>query len=204
MGLMERNTIITSHFCSNTHAKRANFRAESLAREIAVNMKQVKKNYLRPIGKINLGSFSKPEAETNFLIRASWYFVGAVFFQTTLLSLFPSRFKAKILRLFGARIGKGFVCKPRVTIKSPWLLSIGENVWIGECVWIDNLSKVEIGSNVCISQGAVIMTGNHDWSDPTFPFFAKPVTIGDGAWITAFAVVRGGEAIPGQHALQTC
>jgi acetyltransferase-like isoleucine patch superfamily enzyme len=58
--------------------------------------------------------------------------------------------------------------KPSVNIKYPWLLEVGDHVWIGEEVWIDNLAKVRIGSNVCISQGAMLLTGNHDFTKSTF------------------------------------
>ena len=58
-------------------------------------------------------------------------------------SWFPiSGFKRFLLRLFGAKIGKGVVIKPCVNIKYPWKLRIGNYVWIGENVWIDNLDTV--------------------------------------------------------------
>ena len=42
----------------------------------------------------------------------------------------PSSIKAKILRLFGAKIGVGVVIKPNVSIKYPWFLEIGDYSWI--------------------------------------------------------------------------
>ena len=76
---------------------------------------------------------------------------------------YPSTFKAIILRVFGAKVGKGLVIRTHVRIKQPWRLSIGDHVWIGESVWIDNLVQVAIASNVCLSQGAFLLTGNHDY-----------------------------------------
>lgn len=38
-------------------------------------------------------------------------------------------------------------------------LVVGDDCWLGESCWIDNLDKVVIGSNVCISQGALLLTG---------------------------------------------
>lgn len=151
----------------------------------------------RRIAELALERFPKPEIPGNrgLVWRAAWYLVGALFFQSALLGLLPSRAKAGLLRLFGAKVGKGFVCKPRVTIKYPWFLEIGDHVWLGEAVWIDNHCRVAIGSNVCISQGAYIFTGNHDWNDPAFRFFCKPVEIGDGVWITAFRRVGPGSVI---------
>jgi putative colanic acid biosynthesis acetyltransferase WcaF len=103
-----------------------------------------------------------------------------------------SGFRVRILRLFGAQIGPGVVIKPHVRIKFPWRLSIGANSWIGEEVWIDNLAQVNIGSNCCISQGAYLCTGSHNWSLPTFDLITKSITVGDGAWICARSSVAPG------------
>lgn len=125
----------------------------------------------------------------NAVWRAAWYLVNACFFQGAVLALMPSSSKARILRAFGAKVGKGFVCKPRVTIKYPWFLEIGDHVWLGELVWIDNHTTVKIGNSVCISQGAYLFTGNHDWNDPAFRFFCAPIEIGDGGWVGAGVTV---------------
>lgn len=100
-----------------------------------------------------------------------------------------------LLKLFGARIGRGVVVKPGVRVKFPWRLEVGDHSWIGEDVWIDNLAKVDIGANCCLSQGAYICTGSHDWSRPSFDLITKPVTICDGAWIAARAVVGPGVTV---------
>jgi putative colanic acid biosynthesis acetyltransferase WcaF len=84
------------------------------------------------------------------------------------------------------------VCKPQVTIKYPWFLEMGDYVWLGERVWIDNHCPVRIGSDVCISQGAYIFTGNHDWDNLRFEFRAEPIRVGDGCWIGARALLPPG------------
>jgi len=43
-------------------------------------------------------------------------------------------------------------------MKFPWRLTVGENVWVGEGLWIDNLDEVYLGANCCISQGAYLCT----------------------------------------------
>ena len=105
-----------------------------------------------------------------------------------------------LLKIFGARIGKGVVIKPGVNIKYPWMLSIGDYTWLGEGVWIDNLAKVQIGSNVCVSQGALLLTGNHDYKRVSFDLIVGEITVKDGAWIGAKSVVCPG-VICGTHSV---
>lgn len=124
------------------------------------------------------------------LKRILWYFTNVLFFINPFNPC--SAIKVRLLRMFGAQIGKGVVIKPSVNIKYPWNLSIGDYTWIGECVWIDNLTKVSIGSNVCISQGAMLLCGNHNYKKSTFDLIVKPITIEDGAWIGAQSTVCPG------------
>ncbi len=124
------------------------------------------------------------------LKRACWYIVNALIFHSWLCPC--SLVKVSLLRLFGAKIGNGVVIKPRVNIKHPWRLAIGDHVWVGEGVWIDNLVKVEIGSNVCLSQGALLLTGSHDYSDKAFRLILGEIYLEDGVWIAANVAVCPG------------
>jgi putative colanic acid biosynthesis acetyltransferase WcaF len=72
------------------------------------------------------------------------------------------------------------------------MLTVGNNVWLGEDCWIDNLAPVSIGNSACLSQGCYICTGNHDWSDPTFGLIVKPIEIGVSAWVGAHALIAPG------------
>jgi putative colanic acid biosynthesis acetyltransferase WcaF len=96
------------------------------------------------------------------------------------------------LRLFGAKVGIRVVIKPKVNIKYPWKLVIGDNCWIGEDVWIDNLTTVNIESNVCISQGAMLLTGNHDYKKSSFDLVTGEIILEDGVWIGAKSIVGPG------------
>jgi putative colanic acid biosynthesis acetyltransferase WcaF len=122
--------------------------------------------------------------------RILWFFVGQPILRAAWNPF--SALRVKLLRLFGARIGDGVVIKPSVEIKYPWHLIIGDYCWIGEHTWIDNLTTVRIGQNVCISQGAYLCTGNHDWSDPSFGLLVAPIQLGDGSWVGAKSVLTPG------------
>jgi putative colanic acid biosynthesis acetyltransferase WcaF len=98
--------------------------------------------------KVDLNKFEniwyKPGNKLKIIL---WYFVNMTLFKTTLP--ISSKIKVKILKIFGTKVGSGIVIKPNVSIKYPWFLSIGNNCWIGEDVWIDNLTQVTLGNNVC-------------------------------------------------------
>lgn len=129
-----------------------------------------------------------------------WYIVSRIFINSYFP--FPMSIKRLVLKMFGAKIGKQVVVKPRVNIKYPWFLSVGENTWIGEKVWIDNLTMVHIGTDVCLSQGCLLLTGNHDYGKSSFDLIVKPITIENGAWIGAQATVCPGVKV-GSHAVLT-
>lgn len=136
----------------------------------------------------------------NVLKRVLWHYVSGFVFKTSLFPFYG--IKAALLRLFGAKIGKQVEIKPCVNIKYPWLLCIADEVWIGENVWIDNIAMVTINSNVCISQGATIITGSHNYKKTSFDLITGTVTIENGAWIGALATVNQGLII-GSHAVLT-
>ncbi len=103
-----------------------------------------------------------------------------------------SRWRVILLRAFGARIGEGAVIKPGVRVKFPWRLTLGRNVWIGERVWVDNLAGVTVGDDCCISQGAYLCTGSHDWGDPRFALVTRPILLEGECWVGARAILAPG------------
>jgi putative colanic acid biosynthesis acetyltransferase WcaF len=119
-----------------------------------------------------------------------WYFVNVLVLKNPLLPF--SELKIFVLKIFGAKIGQGVVIKPCVNIKYPWKLTIGNHTWIGENVWIDNLDDVIIGSNVCLSQGALLLCGNHNYKLSTFDLMIGKIVLEDGVWIGAQSIVCGG------------
>ncbi len=125
-------------------------------------------------------------------VEALWVLVQMVFVSSWLPGSWQRRMA---LRAFGAQIGSGVIIKPGVRVKFPWRLTIGDHCWLGESVWIDNLAEVSISANCCISQGAYLCTGSHDWSKAGFDLAARPICIGDHAWIAAGASIGPGMSV---------
>ncbi len=131
-------------------------------------------------------------------MRFFWYFINVIFFKS---SFFPFNFlKIFLLQLFGCSLGKGVVIKPNVNIKYPWKLSLGNYVWIGESVWIDNLDNVTIGNHVCISQGAILICGSHNYKKQSFDLITKEIILNDGVWVGAKSIILPG-VVAESHAI---
>ena len=129
--------------------------------------------------------------------RSTWVEAAWILLQPLLLSssLPGTRLRVLVLRLFGAEIGRGVTVKPRVRVKFPWRLRVGDYSWIGEDVWIDNLAEIRIGNHCCLSQGAYLCTGSHNWKSERFDLITKPIALGDEVWLAARTIVGPGVTV---------
>jgi putative colanic acid biosynthesis acetyltransferase WcaF len=133
------------------------------------------------------------------LWQAAWFAVMNLVFMAWWC---PVRLRPVILRAFGATIGRQVFIRHRVRVLWPWKLTIGDNCWIGEGVWLLNLEPITIDHDVCISQEALLCTGSHAHRDPAFEYDNGPIHVGAGAWIATRAtvlrraVVVAGEVVP--------
>ena len=143
---------------------------------------------------MDLAKFSNKDFKRgrSLLVEAAWMCVSALLVNTWLPG---SGWRVCLLRLFGAKIASAVIIKPGVKIKFPWRLTIGENSWIGEDTWIDNLASVQIGANVCISQGVYLCTGSHNWKKVEFDLITSEIVIGNQSWICAKVSVAPGTVI---------
>ncbi len=132
------------------------------------------------------------------LVRLAWYFVNELVFKPGLWPV--NGLKVELLRLFGAKVGRGVVIKPCVNIKYPWRLTVGDYAWIGEQVWIDNLADVRIGAHACLSQGAMLLCGSHNYKQLSFDLLIGEIVLEPGAWVGAKALVCPGVTL-GSHAV---
>jgi putative colanic acid biosynthesis acetyltransferase WcaF len=129
----------------------------------------------------------------SLLVRTLWFCAGAPLLSARWLP--GSAWRVALLRAFGARIGSGCRLKPGLRVKFPWRLQVGRACWLAEDAWLDNLAPITLGDRVCLSQGAYLCTGNHDFRSPGFDLLLGPISIGSGAWIAARAVLAPGTQV---------
>jgi putative colanic acid biosynthesis acetyltransferase WcaF len=146
---------------------------------------------------IDLSKFScsyKTELKTRILTKL-WSIAGRPLFRYSSLGFSGGRFfdwfRAALLRLFGARVGRGVVIRP-CEITSPWNFSIGDYSWIGQDALLCSLAPIAIGSHVCVSQRAFLCTGSHDVSDPNFGLVTGEIHVKDGCWVCAGVFIGPG------------
>ena len=127
----------------------------------------------------------------NKVARIVWGFVYLLFFKTSPKLLF-NKYRLFLLKLFGARIGKGSIVYPSAKIWAPWNLTLGEYSCIGPNTDIYSMDKINIGDNVTISQNSFLCTGTHDISSKSMMLTTKPINIENGVWVSAHAKILPG------------
>jgi putative colanic acid biosynthesis acetyltransferase WcaF len=122
-----------------------------------------------------------------------WWIVQATAFRWSPQFLYGWR--RFLLRLFGAKIGRGVIIRPTVEITYPWKLTIGDYSWIGDHATLYTLGEIRIGDNACISQHCYLATAYHDYTRPTFDMIGSFVVIEPEAWLATRVFVAPGVTI---------
>ena len=136
---------------------------------------------------------SKYYTTWEYLIRFLWFVIEPFFF-----SFSPRLFygwRNTVLRLMGAKIGKGVKIYPSAQIMYPWLLEIGDYTTISWEVKVYNLAFSKIGSNTMISQYSHLCGGTHDYKSKNFDLIRTGFTIGNHVWIAADAFIGPGVVV---------
>lgn len=136
---------------------------------------------------------SFPYSKKEYARRAAWGLVRATLFRRSPRRAF--RWRAALLRWFGATVGANVYIRPTCDVFHPWLLTTGDWVSLADGVAVYNLGPIRIGSHTTISQGAYLCAGSHDYARPDLPLVRPPITIGSGVWIAAQAFVGPGVTV---------
>ena len=105
------------------------------------------------------------------------------------------RWRAMLLRLFGAKLAPHFYIRPSATVFHPWLLEAGDWAQLGDDVVVYNLGPIRLGDQSTVSQGTYLCAGSHDYTKPNLPLLRPPITIGSGVWIAAQAFIGPGVTV---------
>lgn len=127
------------------------------------------------------------------LIVQLWWLIEATLFRPSPQAMY--KWRAFILRLFGAKVGRNVIIRPSVKITYPWKVCIGDNSWIGDDVNLYSLGEITIGKNTIISQKSYLCTGGHDYTTCTFDIYAKPIIIGDSVWVATDVFISPGTTV---------
>lgn len=100
-----------------------------------------------------------------------------------------------LLRIFGAKIGKGVKIRPEVHITYPWKVEIGDWCWIGEGSVLYSLGNIKLGDNVALASYVYLNTGGHKHDLLTFDIYAEEIIIESEVWLTTDVFVASGVKI---------
>jgi putative colanic acid biosynthesis acetyltransferase WcaF len=143
----------------------------------------------------DLNGFSVPKGFRggNAIKVQLWWAVQATLFAWSPQVLY--RWRAFLLRLFGAKVGKGVVIRPSVKITYPWKLTLGDYSWVGDDAVLYTLGDITIGANSVVSQKCYLCTGSHDYMSAHFDINATPIVIGEKCWLATDVFVAPGVSI---------
>jgi len=134
-----------------------------------------------------------PYSWREYLRRYLWILARVLLFRPTPARMY--RWRAWVLRRFGARLGAPCSIRPDVRIIHPWRLKLGPYSTLGDRTEVYNLGDVAIGEHTCISQDVYLCAGTHDYTRPDFPLLKKDIKVGRGVWIAAGAFIGPGVTI---------
>lgn len=130
---------------------------------------------------------------SNKVARTAWQIVWVLLYRPTPRSF--HKWRCLLLRIFGARLGKGVLPYPTARIWAPWNLEMGDRACISEGVDCYCVDKIRIGAYATVSQYSFLCSASHDYTDPAMPLITAPIILGEWSWITADVFVGPGVTI---------
>lgn len=143
---------------------------------------------------------------TNKVVRLVWSVVYLLFFRPSPRVAF--RWRAFLLRCFGARVAKGVRVYPSVEFFYPKNTILDANCIIGPKVDFYNVAHIHVGANAIVSQYTNLCAATHDYMSDSFELVPLPIRIGSDVWVCLGAfigpgVVIGASAVVGARSVVT-
>lgn len=139
---------------------------------------------------VDLSDSKSSHSFKNKIARVLWGVVWWSLYRPT-----PNTFhgwRCLLLRLFGARIGKGVRPYQSAKIWAPWNLEMADFSCMGHYVDCYSVDKIYIGQHATVSQYSYLCTGSHDISDPKMALITAPIIVERDAWVAADVYIGPG------------
>ena len=143
---------------------------------------------------LKLSNYSNKHSVRNKLARFLWSVTWFCLAKPTPRWAFNS-WRCFLLRIFGAKVGKGCKIQGGAEIWCPTNLELGDFCWLDTQTKIYSVDKIVIGDNCVVSAGAFLCTASHNIKSKSFDLVTKPIAIKSGSWIASNAIVLPGVTI---------
>lgn len=106
--------------------------------------------------------------------------------------------RVRLYRLMGAQLAPGVSMHGGTHVTDPHNLSMGRDCFVNRNCYLDVTAPLSLGARVTIGHGVTVVTTDHEIGpsgDRCGQIQPRPVTIGDGAWIGANAIILPGVTV---------
>lgn len=148
---------------------------------------------MKEMRKVRPEACLSPHAWRNKAGRALWCMVWLLMFRPTPRHM--DGWRRFLLRMFGAKIGHGARILGSARIWAPWNLEMGDYASLSEFTQCYCVAPIRIGAYATVSQFSFLCAATHDETDSRMALIAKPIVIGDQAWVAADVFVAPGVSI---------
>lgn len=123
------------------------------------------------------------------LLGRAWRLFGVVFFNSIGTYIPFHAIRLGLLRIWGAKIGKGSSILRGSTVLDPDKLIIGDECSIGFRCVLDARGGLTIGNRVVIASDTQFIAGHHLVNSPDFSFILAPIVVEDYVWLASRVTV---------------
>ena len=134
------------------------------------------------MSKVDVSEYKSSFTIRHRLMRLVWGWVWLLLFRPSPIPLHAWR--RFLLRLFGAKIGRGVTIYPTATIWAPWNLEMADFSCLSHYTICYSVDQVKIGPHATVSQYSHLCTASHDITDPQMQLITAPIILEEGAWVT--------------------
>ena len=145
---------------------------------------------------VDISKSPSPHSFKNRAMRVLWGLVQGTLFRWSPRPM--HKWRAFLLRLFGADVSMKARVYPKAKVWGPWNLTMDDFATLADDVDCYCVDRISIGAHTTISQYTYLCGATHDFELVKRPLTPMPIVIGEGVWIAADVFVGPGTTI-GDH-----